>query len=67
MHLVAEWTQRSFSDALVGRLAVGGVRVYPVEYHALLQGKHASKLIFGYGHQSPEQIALGIARIAQLL
>jgi len=67
MHLVAEWTQRSFSEALVGRLASRGVRVYPVEHHALLQEQHAGKLIFGYGHLSPEQIALGIARIAQVL
>jgi len=43
------------------------VRAYPVEYHALLQGQHAGKLIFGYGHLSPEQIALGTARIVQVL
>jgi GntR family transcriptional regulator / MocR family aminotransferase len=67
MHLVAEWTQRSFSAALVGQLASGGVRVYPVEHHALLQGQYTGKLIFGYSHLSPEQIALGIARIAQVL
>jgi len=45
--------------------AEGGVQVYPVERHTLLAGRHG-KLIFGYGHLSPAEIALGVARLAQL-
>jgi GntR family transcriptional regulator/MocR family aminotransferase len=66
MHLVAEWPARSFSEAQVVRWAEGGVQVYPVERHALLAGQHGSKLIFGYGHLSPAQITLGVARLAQV-
>jgi DNA-binding transcriptional MocR family regulator len=66
LHLVAEWPDASFSEALVARWAEGGVQVYPVERHALLAGRHTGKLIFGYGHLSPARIALGVARLAQV-
>ncbi|ERI05623.1 transcriptional regulator, GntR family [Aneurinibacillus aneurinilyticus ATCC 12856] len=63
LHLVVEFHERSFSKEELERMLHFGVRVYPVEDHAIEKGKHRNRLILGYGHLKPEEIEEGIARL----
>jgi GntR family transcriptional regulator / MocR family aminotransferase len=67
IHLVVAWPGRRFTPAWVAQLERDGVRVYLVERHALEPGAHNDKLILGYGHLAPEQIAAGVARLLHAL
>jgi GntR family transcriptional regulator/MocR family aminotransferase len=67
MHLIADFLKLRFSPKEVERFRSGGVRVYPVEEYAIVHGRHANRLVFGYGNLSPEQIERGVSRLAQLL
>ncbi len=48
-------------------LIQNGVRVYPVEKHAIEKGRHKNKIILGYGHLGCEEIAEGIRRLRMSL
>ncbi|MEW6541371.1 MAG: PLP-dependent aminotransferase family protein [Bacillota bacterium] len=63
LHLVVEFPGVDFTEELLARLEQEGVRVYPVERHALEKGRHRHKVILGYGHLEPERIAAGVQRL----
>lgn len=67
LHVVAEFAGVSFSPELMLRLEQAGVGVIPVEEHALIKGRHASRIILGYGHLTPEAMETGLQRIKQVL
>ncbi|MFZ5898191.1 MAG: PLP-dependent aminotransferase family protein [Bacillota bacterium] len=67
LHLIAEFPGVEFTDKAVGVLIQNGVRVYPVEKHAIIKGRHKNKIILGYGHLSGEEIAEGVRRLRMLL
>lgn len=67
LHLVAEFERIEFTDDLLERLEEAGVRVYPVEMHALNKGQHLNKVILGYGNLTEEEIVDGIKRLNNVL
>ncbi len=66
LHLIAEFPETVFNQALTEKLRNNRVQVYPVAMHANEQA-HLNKLILGYSHLTPEQINEGINRIATTL
>jgi GntR family transcriptional regulator/MocR family aminotransferase len=67
LHLVAEFEQTEFREDLLARLDEAGVRVYPVELHALNKGHHLHQVILGYGNLAEDEIEVGIKRICNAL
>jgi GntR family transcriptional regulator / MocR family aminotransferase len=63
LHIVAEFLKYEFSESFVQKAIRHGVRVYPVEYHAIKKGNHTNKLLMGYGHLSEACIKEGILRL----
>ncbi len=63
LHLVAEFERIVFTESLLSKLDEAGVRVYPVEMHALHKGRHLSQVILGYGNLTEEEILEGVRRI----
>jgi len=44
-----------------------GVKVYPVENHAIEKGNYHNRIIIGYGHLKQEEIEEGVERLLQAL
>ncbi|QRG67120.1 PLP-dependent aminotransferase family protein [Brevibacillus choshinensis] len=67
LHIVVSFAGIRFSPVLLNQLENTGVRVYPVEEHALSPGRHTDKLIIGYGNVSEQQIEEGVRRLYSVL
>jgi GntR family transcriptional regulator/MocR family aminotransferase len=67
LHLVAEFRGRELTEKTFADLGEAGVRLYPVEQHAIRKGRHQSKAILGYGNLTPEEIEEGVRRIKTIL
>lgn len=67
LHLVAEFGGRALTEQIFADLEEAGVRLYPVERHAIRKGGHQSKVILGYGNLTPEEIEEGVRRIKTVL
>lgn len=67
LHLVASFPGYHFSEVDFNRFEAAGVRVYPVESHAIQAGRHTDKLMLGYGNLSTEEIHRGIDMLATCL
>jgi GntR family transcriptional regulator/MocR family aminotransferase len=67
LHLIAEFEQIAFTEDLLARLEEAGVRLYPVEMHALNRGQHFNQVILGYGNLTEEEIADGVKRLKSVL
>ncbi len=67
LHLLVRFEQFSFSQELLERIEQGGVRVYPVEQHAIVKGHHEQEILFGYGNLTPEQCGEGVRRLYAVL
>jgi GntR family transcriptional regulator/MocR family aminotransferase len=65
LHLVARFPGRVFDKDSLQNLEKSGVRVYPVETHAIRKGNYLDSLILGYGNLSPHEIEMGITRLKQ--
>lgn len=63
LHIVADFAPLSLPMDLVAAMSKYGVKVYPVEIHAIAKGNHRSQLILGYGHLTLEEIKEGISRL----
>ncbi len=67
LYVVVEFQDIRFSTELVDALMQRGVRIYPVEDHAIQKGRHLHKVLFGYGNVAVEKISQGILTLAQAL
>lgn len=67
LHIVASFAKIRFTPALLEQLAEAGVRVYPVEEHAIRPGRHTDKLIIGYGNVAEDEIEEGVRRLHAVL
>jgi GntR family transcriptional regulator / MocR family aminotransferase len=67
LHLVAEYQHTVFTENFVKKMRDNGIRVYPVEDHAIKKGKHQNQMILGYGHLCEEEIEEGVRRLAECL
>ncbi len=63
LHLVARFPHVKFTPEIIAAIERAGVRVYPVERHAIVKDRHLHEIILGYGHLSPAQIEQGIGQI----
>jgi GntR family transcriptional regulator/MocR family aminotransferase len=60
LHLCARFRGVRFTPALLSRIEQAGVKVYPVEEHAIRKGTWADTLILGYGMLTPARIKEGV-------
>ncbi|WP_238188490.1 PLP-dependent aminotransferase family protein [Paenibacillus sp. L3-i20] len=67
LHLITEWNEVSFTDEKLAYIESCGVKVYPVEAHTLVKGRHTHRIIMGYGHLTDEQIREGVRRLGLAL
>jgi GntR family transcriptional regulator / MocR family aminotransferase len=67
LHLVAGFNGRALTEQTFADWEEAGVRLYPVEQHAIRKGKHQSEVILGYGTLTPEEIEEGVRRIKTVL
>ncbi len=67
LHLVAEFGRRALTEQTFADWEEAGVRLYPVEGHAIRKGHHRSKVILGYGNLTQDEIEEGVRRIKTVL
>ncbi len=67
LHAVVRFPGRPFDADTLAALENGGVRVYPVEAHAIRTGRYGDHLILGYGNLEADRIREGIGRIRAVL
>lgn len=67
LHLVVEWKDITFSEQILKRLEEHHVKMYLVEDHSIIKGKHCNRLIIGYGHLHSETIIEGVKRLKDAL
>ena len=67
LHLIAEFHGRAFTEQMLADLEDAGVRLYPVERHAIRKDRHQSKVILGYGNLTPGEIEEGVRRMKTVL
>ena len=63
LHIVAAFEGVRFTDELLEKAEAFGVRLYPVEAHAIEKGRHEDKVIIGYGNLTEADITEGIRRL----
>lgn len=67
LHIVAAFDGISFTPDVLTALEAAGVRVYPVEEHAIGKGRHEDKIVIGYGNVSEDGIEEGVRRMGIVL
>lgn len=63
LHMTAEFQGVVFSEQLLKKALDQGVRIYPVEQHAICKNRHLNRIILGYGNLTKEKIEEGIRRL----
>lgn len=67
LYVVAEFHNINFSEDLMQNIHQQNVRIYRVEDHAMIKGKHLNKVIIGYGNLTEDEITRGIERLKHAL
>ncbi|MDA1669167.1 PLP-dependent aminotransferase family protein [Bacillus cereus] len=67
LHLIVEFNQVQFTKELLEKIQQLGVKVYPVEDHAIEKGKNHNRIIIGYGHLTTEEIKEGVSRLQRAI
>ena len=67
LHAVVRFPGRRFDADALAALESGGVRVYPVEAHAIRTGRFPDHVILGYGNLDAERIRTGVERLRAVL
>jgi GntR family transcriptional regulator/MocR family aminotransferase len=67
LYVMVEFRGIEFSKNLIEAIRQNGVQVYPVEDHAITRGRHANKIIIGYGNIEIRNIDIGIERMKHVL
>ena len=68
LHLVAQFSNRSFTEEDFKKMEMIGARFYPVTHHAIESAfHHKGKLLIGYGNLSREEIRKGVRILADYL
>ncbi len=67
LHLCAQFPGVRFTPPLLQRIQQAGVKVHPVEEHAIRRGRWEDTLILGYGMLTPARIQEGIRVLASCL
>lgn len=67
LYVVAEFRNIDFSEDIMKKIHQQNVRIYRVEDHAMIKGKHTNKVIVGYGNLSRDEIKIGVERLKYAL
>jgi len=67
IHLVVEFAEVHFTSSLLARLEWNGVKVYPVDIHAIHKERHQQQIILGFGNVTEDRIEEGIQRLLNTL
>jgi GntR family transcriptional regulator/MocR family aminotransferase len=67
LHLCARFRGTRFTPMLLSRIEAAGVKVYPVEEHAIRKGSWTDTLILGYGMLTPARIKEGVGILGSCL
>ena len=67
LHAVVRFPGSLFDADALSALESGGVRVYPVEAHAIRTGRYRDHIILGYGNLTADRIRAGIGRLRAVL
>ncbi len=67
LHLAAEFSGREFNEDFTNRAAQQGIRIATVEQHCIQKGRHADKLLIGYGHLEPDIIRNSVALLKEFM
>jgi len=67
LHFCARFPGVHFTPELLSRIEKAGVKVYPVEEHAIRKGRWEDTLILGYGMLSPARIRDGVGILGRCL
>ena len=67
LNLIAEFPGVDFTEQVQKDAAAAGIRLHPVEMHAIVKGGHCSKIIIGYGQLTPGEIREGLRRLRSVL
>jgi GntR family transcriptional regulator/MocR family aminotransferase len=67
LHAVVRFPGCAFDAATLAALEREGVRVYPVEAHAIRPGRYLEYVIMGYGNLDPGRIREGVARLRRVI
>lgn len=67
LHMAVEFPGFHFDKSFTSRCKESGLYIQTVDYHCIIKGRHADKLLLGYGHLSPETIRAGIGVLARVL
>lgn len=67
LHIAVRFPGIRFSSGLLKKIEDSGVKIYPVEEHAIIKGDYENTIILGYGMLSTNQIEKGIYQLAELL
>ncbi len=67
LHLTAEFQNVIFSEQTLKKALEHGVRIYPVEQHAICNNMHLNRIILGYGNLTKEKVEEGIRRLRTAL
>jgi GntR family transcriptional regulator/MocR family aminotransferase len=67
LHVLARFPGLAFDPERTARLEAAGVRVHPVERHAIRPGRHLDQVILGYGNLTDSRIEEGVRRLARAL
>lgn len=66
MHLVAEFKDICFTDALLAELLNRGVYVVPVQKHSAYAGGHQNQIILGFAQTDSRQMLQGLSILKEL-
>lgn len=67
LYVVVRFEDITFSEKLVNDLHDRGVRIYPIEEHAIRKGRHSHTVLLGYGNLLQEKIPQSITNLSRLL
>ncbi|WP_196599876.1 MocR-like pyridoxine biosynthesis transcription factor PdxR [Pectinatus frisingensis] len=67
LHLAIEFQNRIFNTDFFNSCRESGIRITPVEYHAIQKGQHLNKLLLGYGHLETAEIQKGIEILCNVI
>lgn len=63
LHLAMQFAEGHFDEKFIQGARDRGIRISVVDKYSLTPGKHADKLLLGYGHLEPDEIRAGIAML----
>ena len=67
LHVAVDFPGWRFDETFRKQCQKNGILITPVERHCIVKERHQSKILFGYGHLSPEEIRNGILCFRDLM